>query len=74
VGLGRRLLEMLITWATSTGVVRKINLIVRTDNRRAIALYESLGFAIEGTVTRDVLDADGFHDSFLMGRAIDPQP
>lgn len=71
-GLGRRLIELLLAWAEQGGVVRKINLRVRVDNRRAIALYESLGFATEGRLTRDTLIDGQFHDVLLMGRAVDP--
>jgi RimJ/RimL family protein N-acetyltransferase len=72
LGLGRRLLEHLLGWAERGGVVRKINLRVRVDNARAIALYESLGFAVEGRATRDTLIDGVFHDTLVMGRAIDP--
>ena len=72
VGLGRRLLEVLIDWARRGGIVRKINLLVRTDNDRAIALYESLGFTVEGRKRRDMLMDGDFHDAFFMGLFIDP--
>jgi RimJ/RimL family protein N-acetyltransferase len=72
-GLGKRLIELLIAWATTGGIVRKINLRVRTDNARAIALYAQLGFIIEGRETRTVCIDGQFHDGFLMGVTIDPQ-
>jgi RimJ/RimL family protein N-acetyltransferase len=72
IGLGRRLLELFLGWAERGGVVRKINLRVRADNARAIALYESLGFAVEGRTTRDTMIDGVFHDALVMGRAIDP--
>lgn len=72
-GVGRRLMELLVAWAERGGRVRKLNLRVHVDNARAIALYTSLGFVIEGRITRDTLEQDGtFHDAFLMGRPIDP--
>ena len=70
-GLGRRLMELLLEWAPRTGVVRKINLVVRADNARAIALYESLGFQVEGRITREILIDGVFHDSLYMGRLVD---
>ena len=73
-GVGRRLIELLLAWAEGSGVVRKVNLRVRVDNARAIALYESLGFATEGRLTRDTLIDGHFHDVLLMGRAVDPAP
>ena len=72
VGLGRRLMELLIAWAQAGATVRKINLVVRVDNDRAIALYESLGFVVEGRRSRDMLIEGVFHDSLIMGLAIDP--
>jgi RimJ/RimL family protein N-acetyltransferase len=71
-GLGRRLMEVLIDWALRGTIVRKLNLLVRTDNVRAIALYESLGFEVEGRKRRDMLVDGEFHDAFLMGLRVDP--
>ena len=72
LGLGRRMLEMLIAWAERGGVIRKINLGVAPSNTRAIALYESLGFTVEGRVTRTVLVNGVLDDTILMGRPVDP--
>ena len=74
VGLGRRLMELLIAWARTSGVVRKINLLVRTDNARAMALYESLGFEIEGRHRRDMIVDGEFHDAYFMGLLVDSGP
>ena len=74
VGLGRVLLTLLVEWARSGGVVRKIDLLVRVDNARAIALYESFGFVVEGRKRRDMLIDGEFHDAILMGLLIDPVP
>lgn len=71
-GVGRALIEELLTWAAAGGVVRKINLRVRADNARAIAVYERLGFAVEGRATRDVWQDGQFYDCLIMGRAVDP--
>jgi RimJ/RimL family protein N-acetyltransferase len=71
-GVGRALVEGLLAWAAAGGVVRKVNLRVRVDNDRAIALYERLGFAVEGRLTRELCVDGAFHDCLLMGRPIDP--
>ena len=63
----------IIRWAGSAGL-RKLNLHVRWDNPRAIALYEKLGFRHEGRVTRGVRVDGTFHDVFIMGLEIDPGP
>ena len=73
-GIGEILIQSLIAWATAGGIVRKINLRVRADNARAIALYERLGFQTEGRESRTVCIDGAFHDGFNMGLAIDPSP
>ena len=70
IGLGRRMVSEFLDWAAAGGVVRKVNLRVRVDNVRAIALYESLGFVTEGRLTRDTCDNDAFYDALIMGRAV----
>jgi RimJ/RimL family protein N-acetyltransferase len=74
LGLGKLLLQSLIDWAYATeGVIRKINLLVRTDNAPAIALYEKLGFRHEATLTRDMIIGGQFVDAYAMGLFIDPE-
>ena len=70
-GVGSRLLESLIDWAKDTGIVRKINLRVRSDNERGIKLYAKMGFKKEGLITRDMYTHGNFHDSIQMGLQID---
>lgn len=47
-GVGRAIAEALVQWSDARGISR-LELNVRGDNTRAIALYRSLGFSIEGT-------------------------
>jgi len=70
LGLGRALVEALVAWARGTGIVTKIALRVRADNARAIALYESTGFANEGTITRGLRVDGRYHDLHVMGREL----
>ncbi len=70
-GIGEKLLEYLIDWSKNSGIIRKINLKVRTDNAPGIHLYKKLGFLEEGIVKRDFLINGEFYDSFLMGLLID---
>jgi ribosomal protein S18 acetylase RimI-like enzyme len=72
LGIGRTLMESLIEWAEKSGIVRKINLKVRTDNTRAIKIYKSFGFTVEGTISRQLFIDKKFHDAYLMGLNIDP--
>jgi RimJ/RimL family protein N-acetyltransferase len=69
-GVGGLLLDTLIEWAKTSGVVTKINLRVRTDNPRAIALYQRKGFVVEGTVSRDLRIDGVYYDHHLMGLAL----
>jgi RimJ/RimL family protein N-acetyltransferase len=64
-GLGLRLINTALAQARGAGFVR-IELDVYADNRRAIALYESVGFVREG-VTRDAVFVDGeYRDAIAM--------
>lgn len=72
LGVGRRMIGMLLAWAEQGGTVRKVNLRVHVDNARGIGLYESLGFVHQGRLTRDTCVDGVFHDVLLMGRAVDP--
>lgn len=66
-GIGRKLMETLIDWAKGTGIIKKINLGVRADNERAIALYKSLGFQEEGLITGTFLIEGTYYDTCRMG-------
>ena len=71
-GLGRILLEDGIAWAESSGIIRKLDLSVQVRNERAVHLYQSLGFEIEGLRKRGVYTKEGeFIDVYLMAKQID---
>lgn len=72
LGLGTALTQSVLRWARASGVVRKLNLRVRVDNKRAVDLYRNLGFVREGFVTRQFVVAGKFYDAYLMGLGIDP--
>jgi len=72
LGIGEGMLLTLIEWAKISGVVYKINLTVRADNKRGIRLYEKMGFKYEGTRTRDLRINGVFYDGVVMGMDIDP--
>jgi RimJ/RimL family protein N-acetyltransferase len=69
-GIGRRLMATAIVLAGQQGV-RKLNLRVRTDNHRAVALYRSFGFVIEGTSTRALYVNGRFYSEHHMGLCLD---
>jgi RimJ/RimL family protein N-acetyltransferase len=66
-GIGAALLDCLLDWARSNPAVSKINLRVRTDNERAIALYRRRGFIREGTIRRELRVAGVDYDTHCMG-------
>lgn len=69
-GIGSVMLDTLIRWGRENPVVTKINLRVRTDNPRAIRLYERKGFVREGRLRND-MQIDGQHfDQYIMGLSV----
>jgi len=70
-GIGTELIKYLIEWAKQSGVIRKIDLRVRSDNDLAIHVYKKLGFNEEGVITRDLQINNIFYDSICMGLIID---
>lgn len=66
-GLGRRLFERLLREAqTRFPHVRRVELLVRESNTRAIALYERLGFQQEGRFEGRVAGLHGFEADIPM--------
>ncbi len=70
LGVGPLLMDALVGWARATGIVTKLNLRVRTDNARAIALYRRKGFAVEGTISREMCLDGAYYDHHWMGLAL----
>lgn len=70
-GIGEELIRSLISWAETSGIIRKIDLLVRTDNKRGISLYKKLGFLEEGRMKREFLIDGEFYDCLVMGLLID---
>ncbi len=67
LGIGSAMLDTLIEWARASGIIFKINLRVRTDNQRAIKLYERKGFVREGTISKEILLDSKYYDHHWMG-------
>ncbi|MFN3630364.1 MAG: GNAT family N-acetyltransferase [Casimicrobiaceae bacterium] len=67
-GVGRALMKALLDHADHWAHHARVELHVFADNRRAIALYESLGFKREGTMRDSALREGGYVDSIVMGR------
>jgi putative acetyltransferase len=70
-GGGRALLEAAIDHARSCGA-HKVDLEVWTDNARAIALYASAGFAVEGVRSEHYRRRDGsLRSTLIMAKRLD---
>ena len=65
-GIGGAMINALVEWARGTGFIEKISLKVRTDNKRAILLYQAKGFAIEGTLKSEFKIGDRYYDLQVM--------
>ena len=66
-GIGTRLIAVTLEAAKANGVSR-VELVVRTDNGRAITLYERSGFEKEGTLRRYMRVDGAWFDALLMAR------
>jgi len=71
IGIGSILIENLVNWAKSTSIIKKINLRVRSDNTKAIKLYERFDFVREGLITKEIHISGRFYDNIFMGLQID---
>ena len=72
-GGGRRLLDAVLAHGHATGA-HKVDLEVWPDNGRAIALYASAGFTVEGLRERHYRRRDGsLRSSLIMARRIDDE-
>ena len=65
LGVGGALLARTLDMAKDRGLTR-VELFVRTDNERAIRLYEKHGFVKEGLLRRHVRIGGTYRDSYLM--------
>lgn len=68
-GIGTALMEAALDLADNWLNLKRIELDVFTDNRRAVALYEKLGFEIEAERRMAVFGGNGrFHNEYVMAR------
>jgi putative acetyltransferase len=72
-GVGAQLMTRLLDWADNWAGVLRVELLVHTDNPRAIALYERFGFVHEGRLRAYALKNGHYVDSFAMAR-LHPSP
>lgn len=65
VGLGTAIMQTMIEWAVAHPVIEKLALGVWAANKRAIRLYEKMGFVEEGRKIKEVKYADGTYDDCI---------
>ena len=66
-GIGGLLMDALIAWARDGDIIKKINLRVRVDNKRAVGLYRRRGFVLEGTISREIAVDGNYFSVHCMG-------
>ena len=64
--IGRYMMLAAMEWAKNNGFI-KLQLWVRVDNERAVQLYKSLGFVVEGTITQAIKIGKTYFDNYIMG-------
>jgi putative acetyltransferase len=72
-GVGRKLIAALCEYADRWAGILRIELTVFCDNQRAVTLYRSFDFEIEGTHTAYALRNGVFADTYSMAR-LHPDP
>lgn len=71
LGIGKLLLEKMITWAEHNPYIEKISLGVFSTNERAIALYKKMGFVEEGRKINEIkLHDNEYIDDVLMYKMV----
>jgi RimJ/RimL family protein N-acetyltransferase len=61
LGIGRALMECVMEWANGHSHLEKIVLQVFATNRKAISLYQSLGFTEEGRFVKAIKQNNGLY-------------
>ncbi len=65
-GIAKKLINYAIDYSKKNSI-KKIELTVRVDNKRALKLYKSLGFFIEGEVKNFFCIDDVYYNCYIMG-------
>ncbi len=73
LGIGRALMDRGLQWARENPIVRKISLLVYSDNDRAIEMYERYDFRTEGILRKEVYiqEIDKVLDLVAMGLLVE---
>lgn len=68
-GIGKALFSYVIDWAKSIHLHR-LELTVMAENASAVALYEKMGFKIEGVKKDSLFINDGYVDEYYMAKLL----
>lgn len=71
LGIGKKMMEMLIDFANKSDIITKMELLVHENNYPAIELYEKLGFFKEGIINRYFLIENKYYNGINMGLFVD---
>ncbi|MBK1809802.1 GNAT family N-acetyltransferase [Clostridium sp. YIM B02505] len=66
LGLGNKMIEYLIQWAKANKITKKISLVTREDNIKAIKLYKKFGFEVEGVLKADNYINGVYYNTLMM--------
>ena len=69
MGVGGSLLNAIRQWAVNNSIHR-LELTVRTDNSRAVSLYKSIGFVVEGRRVNSLYVDGTYVDEFYMAMLV----
>lgn len=64
--IGEKLIDYAIEYCKSNSI-KKIELVVRIDNERAIKLYKKFGFEIEGEIKKFIYFGGNYYNCYFMG-------
>lgn len=73
-GIGKQLLREAIGWAQRHPTIRRLELEVLVRNTSAVALYQGLGFIVEGTARGAVFKRGFYMDTYYMALQLDGLP
>lgn len=66
IGVAQYMMNHMINFARTTGVIKNITLEVRSDNENAIHIYKKIGFKKVGKFTNKFKIEDKYYDSLIM--------
>jgi RimJ/RimL family protein N-acetyltransferase len=73
IGIGSAMVEVALAWAAAHEI-EKITLSVRSNNRRALSLYQKYGFVEEGRRRGYIKTPHGYEDECLLSYSSHPLP